>query len=61
MKRIRLICFLVAVIVLGGLAFAIFRAREPRYEGRTLTEWIEGADKETKSEAELQAASHAVK
>ncbi len=44
MKRIRLITIVVAVIVLGGLAFAIFRAREPRYQGRTLTEWIhEGA------------------
>jgi hypothetical protein len=40
MKRLRLISIVVTVIALGGLAFAILRAREPRYDGRTLTEWI---------------------
>jgi hypothetical protein len=41
MKRIRLISILIAVIVLGGLAIAILRVREPRYQGRTLSEWME--------------------
>jgi hypothetical protein len=44
MRRIRLISIVVAVILLGGMAIAIFRAREPRYQGRTLTEWIERAE-----------------
>ena len=44
MKRIHLISIVVAVIVLGGLAFAIFRAREPRYQGRALSEWIGDAE-----------------
>jgi len=44
MKRIRLIVIVVAVILLGGLAIAIFRAREPRYQGRTLSEWIESTE-----------------
>ncbi len=41
MKRIRLIGIVIAVIVLGGLAIVIVRAREPRYQGHTLSEWIE--------------------
>lgn len=31
---------MVAVILLGGMAVLILRDREPRYQGRTLTEWI---------------------
>jgi len=49
------------VVVLGGLVVAIFRAKEPRYEGRSLSEWLEEADKDTKSEADLQSIRHAVK
>lgn len=41
MKQARLIIILFALLVLGFLAFAIFRNREPRYQGRTLTQWIE--------------------
>jgi hypothetical protein len=44
MKRIRLISIVAVVIVFGGLAVAIFRAREPRYEGRTLTQWIKDGE-----------------
>jgi hypothetical protein len=75
MKRIRLISLVVAVIVFGGLTAAIFRAREPCYQGRTLTEWIrDGATAlnafRTKPDADAfhpetdpdwRAASHAVK
>ena len=45
MKRIRFVIALVVVLVLGCLALACFRAREPRYQGRTLSEWIEDGDK----------------
>ena len=40
MKRLRIISIVVAVLFPGILAIAILRAREPRYEGRTLTEWV---------------------
>lgn len=40
MKNIRLISIAVAVILLGTLATAIFRDREPCYQGRSLTEWL---------------------
>src|SRR5581483_11246283 len=43
MKRIRLIVMVVVVMVIGVLAIACFRAREPRYQGRTLWEWIENS------------------
>src|ERR1700730_7870815 len=75
MKRIRLIGIVVAVILLGGLAIAIYRAREPRYQGRTLSEWIrDGASAlntfrmnptanpfHPETDPDWQAASHAVK
>ena len=75
MKRIRLIVIVVAVIVLGVVAFAIFRAREPRYQGRTLSEWIEDGEKTSdkfsryagstakklEADPDWQRASHAVK
>src|SRR5581483_11052027 len=43
MKRLRFIR-IVLVLVLGCLTIAIFRAREPRYQGRTLSEWIKVGD-----------------
>ncbi len=43
MKPGRLIIILLALLLLSFLAFAIFRSKEPRYQGRTLTEWIESA------------------
>jgi hypothetical protein len=75
MKRIRPIRILVVMVVLGGLAFAIFRTREPRFRDRTLTEWVrDGASALDKFRAkpnadpfhpetdpDWQAASHAVK
>jgi hypothetical protein len=61
MKRIRLISIVVAVIVLGALAIAIFRAGEPRYQGRTLTEWIESAANNPDSDPERHEAENAVK
>ncbi len=44
MKRLRLISIVVAVILVGGLAIAIYRDREPRYRGRILTEWIQDGE-----------------
>src|SRR5581483_3177332 len=76
MKRPRLIrIVLVLVLLLGCLAIAIFRAREPRYQGRTLSEWIkaggEARDKlwmphmgptyQPDTDPDWQVASHAVK
>jgi hypothetical protein len=75
MNRLRLISIMVALIVLGALSLAIFRAREPHYQGRTLTEWIEDgkwADVEfmtnpeagyyyPESDPKCQAARYAVK
>src|SRR5690349_4989222 len=40
MKRIRLMGVAVVVMMFGLLAMAICRTGEPRYQGRTLTEWI---------------------
>jgi hypothetical protein len=61
MNRLRLISFMVAVIVLGCLSLVIFRAREPRYQGRTLTEWIESAANNPDSDPERHEAENAVK
>lgn len=45
MKRTRLVVALAAAVMLGLLAAVILRPREPRYEGRTLTEWVsDGTD-----------------
>ncbi len=62
-------------MVLGGLGIVIYRSGEPRYQGRTLTEWIEvgsGANvklseqfnvdpEHPESDPAWQEASHAVK
>src|ERR1700722_1364899 len=61
MKRIRIIVMVVAVMVIGVVAIAIFRDREPRYQERTLTEWIEYDIKKRASDPEHQAAERAVK
>jgi hypothetical protein len=65
---------LVVVLVLGCLSLSIFRAREPRYQGRTLSEWIKDAPeppgsvmtprdktKSVESDVAWQASSNAVK
>ncbi len=44
MKRFRIVIVFAVVTVLGGLAVAIFRTREPRYQGRALSEWLFEAD-----------------
>ncbi len=61
MKRIRLIVIVVAVVVLGNLSIFILRAREPRYQGRTLTEWIESAANNPDSDPERHEAENAIK
>jgi hypothetical protein len=61
MKRIRLISIVVAVILLGGLAIAVYRDKEPRYQGRTLTEWFHIAESASETDRDWQNASHAVK
>jgi HEAT repeat protein len=45
MKRARIVIVFVLVVVLGCLAFAVFHSREPRYQGKTLTEWIQSGEK----------------
>ncbi|HZQ47646.1 MAG TPA: hypothetical protein VFC07_11570 [Verrucomicrobiae bacterium] len=61
MKRIRFIVIVVAVIVIGGVAIATFRAREPRYQGRTLTEWIEMVMGPDCTQIKYNSAKYAVK
>lgn len=76
-KRRRLIIALVAGVILGCLSGVFFREREPRYQGRTLTEWIEYSENDPNgyqvtsewirdgklggAAAHSQAASHALK
>ncbi len=43
MKRLHLVIVLVLAVVLGCLAALILSSREPRYQGRTLSAWIEDA------------------
>jgi len=48
MKRprlIRIVLGLVVVLVLGCLSLTIFRDKEPRYQGRTLSELIDEGEK----------------
>lgn len=61
MRRIRVIVILVAVIVIGVVAITFFRTREPRYQGRTLSEWVESAEEYSETDLQWQNASHAVK
>lgn len=44
MKRIRFTIIMIATMVLGFVTIAIFRSREPRYQGRTLTQWLEAGE-----------------
>jgi hypothetical protein len=60
MKRTRLILIAVCVVMAGTLAIAIYRGREPRYQGRTLTGWMEIIRLGNGSESEMQAAINAV-
>ncbi|MBI3852359.1 MAG: hypothetical protein HY298_19050 [Verrucomicrobia bacterium] len=41
MKRLRLIGILAVVILMGCLVFDLALLREPSYQGRTLTQWLE--------------------
>lgn len=67
MKRNRVIIASVVVVILGLLAAAFLRPREPRYQGRTLTQWIETVKRFTPvlddppADPDWQAASRAVK
>lgn len=38
MRRLHLIVIVLVVFVISTMAIAIYRAREPRYQGRKLTE-----------------------
>ncbi len=74
-RPIHIVVVLVVVLVLGCMSLAIFRAREPRYQGRTLSEWISdgagalgtfrakpNADRfHPETDPDWQVASHAVK
>jgi|SRR5581483_857434 len=61
MKRIRLIVMVVVVMVIGVVAIACFRAREPRYQGRTLWEWIQAEGYSEQDNAGTRKARHAIK
>jgi hypothetical protein len=73
-RPIHIVVVLVVVLVLGCMSLAIFRTGEPRYQGRTLTEWIKDVKqpprsmmtprdktKSVESDAAWQASSNAVK
>ena len=59
MNRLRLV--IVLVVVLGLLAFVYFHEREPRYQGRSLSEWIGSVGSTQITDPDQQAASHALK
>ncbi|MDB6111586.1 MAG: domain containing protein [Pedosphaera sp.] len=68
MKRLHLITIHVAVLLAGWLALSYARSREPRYEGRTLTQWLEDyylvsthREDFTNATATLKASAHALK
>src|SRR5581483_7455941 len=61
MKRIRIIVMVVAVVVIGVVAIVCFRAREPRYQGRTLSEWIWVGTDHIETSPEWSEANNAVK
>jgi hypothetical protein len=75
MKPLRLISVVVAVTMLGVLAIEILRAREPHYQWRALSDWIEDgrlafntairrnyvSAKFLETDHDFQVASHAVK
>ncbi|MDB6122823.1 MAG: hypothetical protein JWQ71_1816, partial [Pedosphaera sp.] len=44
MKRLRLILIIVALLVVGWLVFRPARPKEPSYQGKRLTEWLEYLD-----------------
>jgi hypothetical protein len=41
-RRNRLLAALVAVALVGGLAWLVFRNQEPVYQGKRLSTWMEG-------------------
>jgi hypothetical protein len=65
MKRLPLIALVVFIVLAGMLAFSRFHNREPSYQGRTLTQWLEEAEyKKTfgiRIEARLIACTNALK
>jgi hypothetical protein len=61
MKRLHVILVVVLVLVLGCLSIAIFQTRQPCYQGRKLSEWIEYAKNTEPTDPKFQASSNAVK
>ena len=45
MKRLRLIAIVMAIVLLGWLVIQLLRTKEPSYQGRTLTEWLQTGEK----------------
>jgi hypothetical protein len=63
MKRLRLIALIVAVLLAGGFALHLFQSREPRYQGRSLVEWMDdyGRASASASDVEMDISRRAVK
>jgi hypothetical protein len=65
MKRLRLIFLLLFVLLAGMLTFSRFHNREPSYQGRSLTQWLEEFNKTfddpMSDGAVLNASTNAVK
>jgi len=61
MKRIRQISIVATVILFGVLAIIIYRSREPRYQGRTLSAWIDEGRKSSRGQPSWETARNAVR
>jgi hypothetical protein len=61
MKRLRLIASIVIVLLAGWLALYLFQNREPRYQGRMLTEWLDDYRLALASQTETETSRRAVK
>jgi hypothetical protein len=61
MKRVRIIVIAVFVLLGGGLSVCLHQTREPRYQGRTLTEWLKLAGAAPDYSVTVREATNAVK
>jgi hypothetical protein len=60
MKRLRIV-ILVTVLVAGCVTLHLFHAREPRYQDRTLSQWLQVYERATDSQPEKETAVRAIK
>jgi hypothetical protein len=64
MKRLRIIIMVVMILLVGWLVVHDFRNRDPQYEGRTLSEWLEDYQDSTRADTmpgRFEASTNALK